>query len=167
MGSEPIQLCLFDFDDSGNEPPNHKSESEIIESLLLHGSGFVNGKQRIYNFGLTKPSISAFAKMLKSEYGIGGRSAIGAYIRWVWFESSGIRFKWRSGEDEWTDAEITWNKAADVISRLIKQGKYLGNRVEEESSALIRQIVEQNPTMSTADVWNLRTYSINDLRRMV
>jgi hypothetical protein len=38
---------------------------------------------------------------------------------------------------------------------------------EAESRNLINQILGQNPEISSSDLWNLQTYSIEHLRRMV
>ena len=50
------------------------SQADIDHELCRHGSGFANGKLRIYKFFEDMPSSDAAITFLKKEYGIGGHS---------------------------------------------------------------------------------------------
>ena len=50
------------------------SQADIDNELCRHGSGFANGKLRIYKFFEDMPSSDAAITFLKKEYGIGGHS---------------------------------------------------------------------------------------------
>lgn len=123
MESTLIQMSLFDFDVIETIGTQEDRESQNIETTLLDGSGFQNGKTRIRDYGLTNPTISDFAKMIKAEYGIGGRSSIGPDIHNEMHDGGGIEFRWLN-DGEWIETEVTWTKAAQVISQLIKDGRY-------------------------------------------
>ena len=97
------------------------AKQQMIERQLKTGSGFENGKIRIYNFYFTKPLISEFAKFLQKEYGTGGyydgkdhqdHNSKGIYM------SEGIN----SPE---VTASLTWEEVASEISKLIERGDYL------------------------------------------
>jgi len=115
-------MCLFDFDVI-ESISQEDMESQKIETVLLDGSGFQSGKSRIHDYGITDPIVPKYAKMLKAEYGIGGRSSIGSDVHNEMHDGGGIKFKWRN-DGEWVETEVTWIKAAHVISKLIKEGRY-------------------------------------------
>ena len=116
------QMNLFDME----AIPKDK-EAELIEYVLLEGSRVAGGKQRIYKFAMTQLAGSAFEKMLKNEYGIGGHT-VGKYgIGFENHDSKGIVFDWTDDRGEKRETKITWIRAAIGIQRLIDQGRYIGN----------------------------------------
>lgn len=104
-----------------------KITEQDIERALLIGSGYIKGKQRIYEFFKKNP-INA-QKFLKKEYGIGGRTGIvqGSGFSHMDYDSSGLRIK----TDDDT-VELSWDKVAKKISLLIKQDKYLSQEEKKE-----------------------------------
>lgn len=116
------QMTLFDIVDT----PKDK-EAELIEYVLLEGSLVEGGKQRIYDFAMTHPTGSAFEKMLKSEYGIGGHTINRHGIHFENHDSKGIVFDWTDDKGEKHETKITWLRAAIVIQRLIDQARYFEN----------------------------------------
>ena len=93
---------------------------------LKRGSGFENGKKRIYEFFNQNLSKAETIKLLKDEYGIGGRSVTGYSQR---HDSKGIEIKL----DKVVDGKLevlgeklyTWSQVYDAISKLINSGEYL------------------------------------------
>jgi len=111
------QMTLFNMESKSRE-------EELIEQILLLGSGVQNGRNRIYEFALTDPTSSAFSGVLKDEYGIGGRSVNKNGIGFESHDSKGIEFDWINENSEKQKTQITWFEAAIGIRRLIDEGKY-------------------------------------------
>ena len=111
------QMTLFNMESKSRE-------EELIEQILLLGSGVQNGRNRIYEFALTDPTSSAFSGFLKDEYGIGGRSVNKNGIGFESHDSKGIEFDWTNENSEKQKTQLTWFKAAIGIRRLIDEGKY-------------------------------------------
>lgn len=106
---------------------NKYFSNEEIELSLMQGSGFSEGKFRIYQQFLKNESSKNNAEFLKKEYGTGGRSStfFGSFIGES-HDSKGITLtkqKW-IGE---TDVEVTirWSDVAKRIGKLISAGRYL------------------------------------------
>ena len=97
------------------------NSSDDLKAELLRGTGFANGKQRVHQYYVdNQPSISDFAKFLKSEYGIGGHSG-NEVVSFVNYDSKGIQIKYRNGEEN----TFSWNSVAKLTKELITNGDYL------------------------------------------
>lgn len=76
---------------------------EYIVQTLMKGSGFQNGKQRIYEMYQKDMSTAERARKIKAEYGIGGAGwplegyGLHGYDT---FKSKGLRLQWRDEEGE-------------------------------------------------------------------
>ena len=100
---------------------NMKITDQIIGLVLLRGSGFVEGKLRIYNH-FKDNSKNDGKDFLKEEYGIGGSSF--SFLDQTNFcsedhSSSGIKI--RTSEDELL---LSWGEVAKRILKLLQQDKY-------------------------------------------
>ena len=98
------------------------TEDEIAASLA-NGSGFEDGKVRIYEFFQTPHTTKESADFLKKEYGIGGRTHAvsresGSYED---HGSKGIVLK----KNGCADIQMNWNKVASRISELVRLNRYL------------------------------------------
>lgn len=111
------QMTLFDM-------KSNSREEELIEQVLLLGSGVQNGINRIYEFAMTDPTGSAFSSFLKDEYGTGGCSVNKSGIGFENHDSKGIEFEWTDENGEKQKTQITWLKVAIGIRRLIDEGRY-------------------------------------------
>ena len=111
-------------------------EQQITDNILLRGSNFVGGKERIYAYAVDNPSNSEFAQFLKNEYGIGGFSGSEHNIGFVQYDSKGIRFDWLNENGEEKNIKLTWLNAAANIRQLIDEGKYytIENRLVSEDT---------------------------------
>ena len=98
------------------------TEDEIAASLA-NGSGFEDGKVRIYEFFQTPHTPKESGDFLKKEYGVGGRTHAvsresGSYED---HGSKGIVLK----KNGCADIQMNWNKVASRISELVRLNRYL------------------------------------------
>ena len=101
-----------------------------VDALLRSGSGFENGKRRIYRFFKEGHEAKEEAEFLKKEYGIGGRSsALPGSDSFMDHDGKGITVS--KGQITKPDVKllIRWSEAAKRIRQLIEDEKYLS---EEE-----------------------------------
>ena len=114
------QLSLFD------EPTEERSSvfyfnQKIIDAVLCTGSGFENGKLRIYKQFSENTDISENIRFLRNDYGTGGKyPAIPCTNINEEHDSKGIEL--RRGD---TKLMLSWNKAAQRIAELVSEGRYL------------------------------------------
>ena len=114
------QISLFD------EPTEERSSvfsfnQKIIDAVLCTGSGFENGKLRIYKQFSENTDISENIRFLRNEYGTGGKyPAISCTNINEDHDSKGIEL--RRGD---TKLMLSWNKAAQRIAELVSEDRYL------------------------------------------
>lgn len=100
------------------------SQADIDHELCRHGSGFANGKLRIYKFFEDMPSSDAAITFLKKEYGIGGHSHtyLNGESGFVDHDGKGIHFSNHNYKEKHT---ITWKVVARRLRELIALDRYL------------------------------------------
>ena len=116
---------------------------EEIDRVLVRGSGFVDGKYRIYQQMIKKQSISENAQFLKEEYGIGGFAPVVGLID-INYDSKGITFS-RSrqiGKEEIT-ITLNWKKITKRISELVAANRYLSKDEMEHYPEFLHEQMEQ------------------------
>lgn len=135
--NEKPQMSLFDLLAG---PKEQSREEQLIENQLLRGSGFTDGKYRIYEKYFTNPTVKEYASFLKSEYGIGGYSD-GHNSQD--HDGKGIRMEWsdRDHPEHNIQIDLKWNEVAIRIADLIDEDKYL--TAEEKSDYEKRYKPEQ------------------------
>ena len=108
------------------------SQADIDHELCRHGSGFANGKLRIYKFFEDMPSSEAAVAFLKKEYGIGGHSHtyLNGESGFVDHDGKGIRFSNRHYKDS---VNIPWKTIEKRLRELIAIDRYL---TEKEKASL-------------------------------
>lgn len=108
------------------------SQADIDHELCRYGSGFSQGKFRIYKFFEGTPSTEAAVAFLKKEYGIGGHSH--TYLNgeggFVDHDGKGLHFSNHNYEEKHT---VTWKAVARRLRELIAIDRYL---TEEEKTYL-------------------------------
>ena len=108
------------------------SQADIDHELCRYGSGFSQGKFRIYKFFEGMPSTEAAVTFLKNEYGIGGHSH--TYLNgeggFVDHNGTGLHFSNHNYEEKHT---VTWRAVAKRLRELIAIDRYL---TEEEKAYL-------------------------------
>jgi N12 class adenine-specific DNA methylase len=104
------------------------SQEIIDEMLTRRGSGFAEGKFRIYEQFQKSLSRDDNIRFLKKEYGIGGANPIliGTGIN-EWHDGKGIMLKRGYGDDK-PSILLKWNKVERRISELIKMDRYLNEK---------------------------------------
>lgn len=119
--------------------------NEEVELILKSGSGFSEGKYRIYQQFQKKESLKNNVEFLKKEYKIGGGVSTYASLVHEYHDAKGITLK----KDKWigdTDVEILikWNDVAKRISKLIDDNRYLNKKeLDEYPNFLKNQLIEQ------------------------
>ena len=100
------------------------SQADIDNELCRHGSGFAQGKFRIYKFFEGMPSSEAAIAFLKKEYGIGGHSHtyLNGESGFVDHDGRGLHFSNYNYKEKHT---ITWKAVARRLRELIAIDRYL------------------------------------------
>lgn len=99
---------------------------EYIRQVLLLGSGFSDGKKRIYNLFQQVSDTEERIRALKEEYGAGGSNwpldgtGLHGYDT---FYGKGIHFLWRE-EDGEKEGYVSWKGIERELSDLIMAGEY-------------------------------------------
>ena len=108
------------------------SQADIDHELCRYGSGFAQGKFRIYKFFGGMPSTEAAVAFLKKEYGIGGHShtSLNGESGFVDHDGKGLHFSNHNYEEKHT---VTWRAVAQRLRELIAIDRYL---TEEEKTYL-------------------------------
>lgn len=104
---------------------------EEIDRILTRGSGFDQGKIRIYQQMLRHESNDKNAEFLKHEYGIGGSHPAFGLID-MNYDAKGIELS-RSRQIGQTEISITlnWKKVAKRINELVQLDRYLSPKEKE------------------------------------
>ena len=108
---------------------------DYIVTVLLRGTGFQNGKKRVYEIYKTVDSAAERAKLVKKEFGLGGAGwPIEGYglHGYDTFKPQGMRFQWRDAEGE-KEGYISWNAVEEEIRVLINKGIYYQEEIEEKT----------------------------------
>lgn len=106
------------------------TQDEIDESLK-RGSGFSDGKKRIYEFFTEKHDLKEQADFLKNEYGVGGSSHALSAAResGEWHDAKGIKYNKGNAKE----ILLSWSNVARRINDLIKKNRYIDEESFEEN----------------------------------
>ena len=108
---------------------------EAIDYVLSSGSGFEDGKRRIYQQFLKQEGTEANVRFLRREYGIGGHSdAIPGMDYWLEYDSKGLHLR-KLHDDRSKAVNLSWTAVEKRIGELIALGRYLGKEESERISA--------------------------------
>ncbi len=152
-GSERPDLQLIHLFPSETEQQNRIDEAEAetpsafsisqadFDNELCRGSGFSQGKLRIYAFYQTQPGTEAAIKFLKNEYGIGGHSHtyLDGSSGFVDCNGKGIYFANRNYQDK---KLYNWNAVHNRLSELIRLDRYLSEKEKAYFPTFERQQAE-------------------------
>lgn len=102
-----------------------------IEENLKRGSGFSDGKKRIYEFFTEKHDLKEQADFLKNEYGVGGSSHALSAAResGEWHDAKGIKYNKGNAKE----ILLSWSNVARRINDLIKKNRYIDEESFEEN----------------------------------
>lgn len=106
------------------------TQDEIDENLK-RGSGFSDGKKRIYEFFTKKHDLKKQADFLKNEYGVGGSSHALSASResGEWHDAKGIKYNKGNAKE----ILLSWSNVARRINDLIKKNRYIDEESFEEN----------------------------------
>ena len=105
---------------------------EYVVQTLMRGSGFQDGKKRIYGFHQDIMDAGERAKSIKKEYGLGGAGwplegyGLHGYDS---FSAKGLKLQWRDEEGE-KEGYLSWSTVEKEIGALILTGQYYQPPVE-------------------------------------
>lgn len=132
---------------------------EIIDNYLASGSGFANGKYRIYEQLQKSLSLKENADFLKKEYGIGGGTYAGGVSDYNYdCDAKGVRIR-KGYEENAPEIRMNWTEVAKEIGRLISDDRYLNKKEwwnypewlaeQEVKRARVAEQVKNREVMST------------------
>ena len=123
------QLKLFEQAEVSNTTTSAFSiPQEVIDATIREGSGFVDGKMRIYEQFQKSFSTKENADFLKNEYGIGGSSHAGGFEGYSKnFDAKGLEIYKGYAEDR-PRVMLKWSQVATLIEQQISQGRYLNDK---------------------------------------
>lgn len=123
------QLKLFEQAEVSNTTTSAFSiPQEVIDATIREGSGFVDGKMRIYEQFQKSFSTKENADFLKKEYGIGGSSHAGGFEGYSKnFDAKGLEIYKGYAEDH-PRVMLKWSQVATLIEQQISQGRYLNDK---------------------------------------
>ena len=120
------QISLFDMLGQ-SDAPGVDTQSYLKEAIM-HGTGFANGKKRVYELYQQEISPKERTYAIKKEYGIGGSGwPINGYgLHGYNSLNNGLTIEWidESGNHE---KLFGWNDVEKVIHRLVDNGEYYKN----------------------------------------
>ena len=112
--------------------PAFSFTQEMIDNALLEGSGFEEGKFRIYEQLVRSLSTKENIDFLKKEYGTGGKSSIKGFDGIGQMHSSkGIEL-YKGYKDDSPKILLTWNKVEQRLNELIKLDRYFTTEEKQE-----------------------------------
>lgn len=130
------QMNIFDFLDtvSSKEDQNKSAQDFLLESLK-HGTGYKNGKLRIFNIVHNK-DISEKEKLIKikKEYGCGGSSSPFhkpySLHGYDYNCNCNYEVRWygKDKNEEFTH-DFTWKNVFDAIRQLIASEEYIEQKI--------------------------------------
>ncbi|MBF4692320.1 DEAD/DEAH box helicase family protein [Fusibacter sp. Q10-2] len=120
------------------------TDDDLIETVLLRGSGFEGGKQRIVDFFSEEHTAKEKADFLKNEYGTGGSSVTFSedLSGFENHDSKGIAIELYKSDKE---IHLSWSRVASGIDALMQNGKYFEPRYKNDKPPTRKSIYQ--PTL--------------------
>lgn len=118
--SDYEQMDLFKDEKDENDTTGFTDEE--INELLKKGSGFENGKERIYSFFKEHYNTQERAEFLAKEYGIGGKHSNGLNET---HSGKGITYSKGDIYRPSSVIRLTWTDVSKRIDNLIQKDEYL------------------------------------------
>lgn len=137
--SDYEQIDLFNNNKKTAEAENDERgfSDEEINELIKKGSGFEEGKERIYAYFKKHNDITERSTFLANEYGIGG-----SYINGIDESYNGKGITYSKGDIYRPSFVMTWNDVAKRIDSLIQKGEYLDIEEQSETENTIENTIE-------------------------
>ena len=114
---------------------------EDIDSVLVRGSGFENGKYRIYRQFQKHEDKKANSAFLKNEYGTGGgtHSYPDGTQGGTWHDSKGIGIE-KHGSYTNPDLVLSWSKVEKRIRELIQNDRYFNAKEKDHYPEFLESV---------------------------
>ena len=114
---------------------------EDIDSVLVRGSGFENGKYRIYRQFQKHEDKKANITFLKNEYGTGGgtHSYPDGTQGGTWHDSKGIGIE-KHGSYTKPDLVLSWSKVEKRIRELIQNDRYFNAKEKDHYPEFLESV---------------------------
>lgn len=137
--SDYEQIDLFNNNKKTAEAENDETgfSDEEINELIKKGSGFEEGKERIYAYFKKHNDITERSTFIANEYGIGG-----SYINGIDESYNGKGITYSKGDIYRPSFVMTWNDVAKRIDSLIQKGEYLDIEEQSETENTIENTIE-------------------------
>ena len=141
--------------------------NEIISDYLADGSGFQDGKYRIYEQFQKSLSQKENADFLKNEYGIGGGTNAGGVSGYYYdHNAKGICIS-KGYADNAPKIRLNWLEVAERIQLLINDDRYLNAKEKERYAQWLnereeRQYTEQGLSASENNDNEKYSYAVGD-----
>lgn len=118
------QMSLFDLIET-QEQPKADIEKNYLEDAIMRGTGFVDGKKRVYELYQKNMTPSDRANAIKKEYGLGGAGwpLEGYGMHGYNTYHGGLRIEWRDATGE-HEKVFQWKQVEETIHRLVNSGQY-------------------------------------------
>ncbi len=117
--------------DVQNQTSAFSVSQQIIDDTLCRGSGFSQGKMRIYEQFEKNLSSKENAEFLKNEYGVGGGSHAGGHDGYsTWHDAKGLSIT-KGYDDNRPEVFLNWKQVATRIYQLIRMDRYLNPKEKE------------------------------------
>jgi len=121
---------VFDKSNPGNKNSCVRNPDYFnpVWDLLSHGTGFVNGKERVRDYFVENHSKDEKIKFLKKEYGIGGfgfpHEGKKNFVHYSMSDAKGIEIKYLDKDGINHEELISWNTVEKETTFLIGKGWY-------------------------------------------
>lgn len=122
---EYTEVSLFDISDTFPDEERNPFPQSMIDQELIRGSGFEDGKYRIYKWFNEGHTEQQNRKFLAREYGLGGWSTDFGYLD---HSSKGLEFRIHELGKNFDDDKIkimSWAAVSQRLQVLIALNKYL------------------------------------------
>lgn len=119
-------MSIFDFLDKPKvDNPQEDNMGKYLKEAIMHGTGFVGGKERVYKLYQQEMTSKERAYAIKKEYGIGGAGwpIDGCGLHGYMSDAKGIKIEWidEAGNHE---KLFNWDDVERVIYSLVETGEY-------------------------------------------
>ena len=159
LPSEDEQKFIIESQAEVDNTPAFIFTQEMIDNMLLEGSGFVEGKFRIYEQLQKSLSTKENIDFLKNEYGIGGSSSIRGFDGiGQRHDSKGIEL-YKGYGDNAPKLLLQWNKVEQRLKEIISLNRYFTPSEKEK----YKEWLDNNETINNIPIIELeKNYKLSN-----
>lgn len=161
-GGADLQLTLFPTAQQqmeaieqaeGEKSSAFSISQEEIDHVLCKGTGFQDGKYRVYLHFQEQHAAKETIDFLKREYGTGGGTHFftdGTHGN-TWHDGKGITISKSGSFISNPDIKLSWNQVAKRLGELIAADRYLNSKEKERLPAVEQQMEERRQQLAEED----------------